>query len=79
MNRKLVMTGLLPGPALLSHESPAEARKGLGVSREAFRKPRYSPNDNARWATFLDLDACTRRCPAFRELRTFVDGLVQGA
>lgn len=52
---------------------PKELLKQL--SRGANRKPRYSPNDNPRLAEELELDECARRCPAFRELQTFVQSL----
>jgi hypothetical protein len=42
------------------------------LSRGENRKPRISTNDNPRLAEHLDLDACARVCPAFRDLRDFV-------
>jgi len=62
-----------PSPHLIS--SPKE--KLIDLSRGANRKPRYSPNDNVKLAEVLELDVCAQRCPAFRELRTFLLNLVQ--
>lgn len=42
------------------------------LSRGANRKPRYSTNDNVVLASMLDLDACARSCPSFRDFRDFV-------
>jgi hypothetical protein len=53
-----------------SIERPKE--KLIGLSRGANRKPRFSTNDNAKYAEMLDLDACARLCPSFRDLRHFV-------
>lgn len=53
--------------------NPKEALKKLSLG--ANRRPRYSENDNTRLAAALELDACARRCPAFRELRQFIHQL----
>jgi hypothetical protein len=51
----------------------------IHLSRRANRRPRYSPNDNPRWAELLELDACARRCRAFRALKEFVEELWQAS
>lgn len=51
----------------------------MKLSLGANRKPRHSTNDNRRYAELLELDACERRCPAFRALTGFVTGLIAGA
>ncbi|HEX2569079.1 MAG TPA: hypothetical protein VH877_05915 [Polyangia bacterium] len=55
--------------------SPKEKLKELSLG--ANRKPRHSENDNAKLAEVLELDACARRCAAFRELRSFLHQLAQ--
>lgn len=62
-----------PSPHLIAN--PKEKLKELSLG--ANRRPRYSENDNARLAAALELDACARRCPAFRELRQFIHQLAQ--
>ena len=63
-----------PSPHLI----PSPKEKLIAMSRGANRKPRYSPNDNAKLAESLELDVCAHRCPAFRELRRFVEALWSG-
>ncbi|NJK31836.1 MAG: DUF4276 family protein [Deltaproteobacteria bacterium] len=46
----------------------------ISLSCGTNKKPRFSTNDNAKYARILDLEDCARLCPAFRELRGFVTG-----
>ncbi|MFV8750848.1 DUF4276 family protein [Nannocystaceae bacterium ST9] len=57
-------------PAPHNIERPKE--RLMTLSRGANKKPRFSTNDNPKYARILDLDACSRVCPSFRELRDFV-------
>lgn len=58
------------------HTIPRPKEHLLELSKGANRKPRHSTNDNPRYAELLELDACARRCPAFRELTEFVADLL---
>jgi len=58
-------------------KKPKEAL--INLSRGANRKPRYRTSDNPRLAELLDLSLCADRCPAFRDLRDFIRGLVAAA
>jgi hypothetical protein len=49
---------------------PKEALQRL--SRRAHNKCVYSTNDNTKLAEKLDLDLCAKHCPAFGDLRGFV-------
>jgi hypothetical protein len=51
-------------------QMPKESLQRL--SRAGNRRPRISTNANPKLAELLDLDACARVCPAFRDLREFV-------
>lgn len=64
-------TAAYPSP----HTIARPKEKLLRMSMGANRKPRHSTNENRRYAELLELDACARRCPAFRGLRTFVTDL----
>jgi hypothetical protein len=59
-----------------AHASPhliAKPKEALiRLSRAANGRPRYSTNDNASLAEVLDLDACSKACPAFQSLRAFL-------
>lgn len=46
------------------------------LSRHAHHKLVYSTNHNPELARKLNLDLCARHCPAFRELRSFVQRVV---
>lgn len=50
---------------------PKEALQRL--SRRGGKRPRYSTADNKALAGILDLDLCAARCPAFRDLRAFLE------
>lgn len=58
----------MPSPHAL--KQPKEAL--IRLSRRAHGKAVYSPNMNPELAEDLDLETCAARCPAFRELRSFV-------
>ena len=67
------------GKASTSPHSIRQPKEQLQrLSAEANGKPRYNTNHNAELARSLDLERCASRCPAFRELRDFVRGLVGG-
>ena len=57
-------------PTPHSIERPKERLRAL--SQGPNRKSRISTNSNPKLAEQLDLDACARVCPAFRDLRDFV-------
>lgn len=57
-----------PSPHLV--RSPKEALQKL--SADAGGRPRYSENDNAKYAAQLDLDMCAQRCRSFADLRQFL-------
>lgn len=54
------------------HNIPKPKERLRKLSQGANHKPRISTNANPRLAELLDLDACARVCPAFRDLREFV-------
>jgi hypothetical protein len=60
----------------LTHPNPHSIERPkerlIALSRGAHRKPRFSTNDNAKYAEMLDLAACARHCPSFRDFRSFV-------
>lgn len=64
--------------ALKAHASPENLRQPkealMRLSRAGGQRPRYATTDNPDLAKDLDLDLCARRCPAFRQLRDFVEG-----
>lgn len=64
-------TAAYPSP----HTIARPKEKLLRMSMGANRKPRHSTNENRRYAELLELDACARGCPAFRDLRIFVTDL----
>lgn len=70
-------SGARPRPSPHLIRSPKEELSRLSVG--ANKRPRYSANDNVRYAQLLELEACERACPAFADLADFVAGLLPDA
>jgi hypothetical protein len=72
----------LCGDKARAHPSPHRIQRPKELlqqrSRSESRRARYDPTDNPRLAEKLDLKLCAERCPAFRDLRTFVRDLFAG-
>lgn len=66
-------------PQELPHLVRDPKERLIEASRAVPGRPRYSPNDGARIAEVLQLDVCAKRCPAFREMRLFLQKLWKDA
>ncbi|TYQ31113.1 DUF4276 family protein [Pseudanabaena sp. UWO310] len=62
-----------------AHANPQQIEKPkeklIKLSAEDNRKPRYSTNMNAKLASILDIEECSKRCSSFRELVKFLRSL----
>lgn len=45
----------------------------MKLSRSSGGRARYSTNENRKLAELLNVDVCARKCPAFAELRMFLE------
>lgn len=45
----------------------------MKLSRDSGGRARYSTNQNAELAEMLNMDLCARKCPAFEELKIFLE------